>query len=139
VPLVCNTTSNACQNTTCDRFVGCLTLDVICETDEDDNCTIAYCNSNDTSRKNGRRRKLGCYQESAGDCGGGIGGAVIGGLVAGVIAGIVVAAIAGALLLGGGAAYAFSQGAGSGLGAAVHNNPLYECDGEAGTNPLNKA
>jgi len=80
---------------------------------------------------------LGCYTESAGDCGAGI-GALVGGLVAGVIAGIVIAAIAGALMLGGGAAYAFSQGAGSGLGATVSNNPLYQAEGESGTNPLNR-
>jgi hypothetical protein len=139
--VVCNhTRDNACRNTTCDRFFGCVTVDKVCDDDDDDNCTISYCNANSTTRtKSGKKKKLGCYTEKAGDCGGGIAPGAIGGLVAGVIAGIVVAAIAGALMLGGGAAYAFSQGAGSTLGAGVQNNPLYEADGSSGYNPLNTA
>jgi len=100
-------------------------LDVVCPTT--DNCTLAGCNK--TNRK-------GCYVKSAGTCGFPVG--LVAGLAAGVVGGIVAAAVAGALLLGGGAAYAYSQGAGSGIGAGVQNNPLYQKDGEAGTNPLNR-
>jgi len=60
------------------------------------------------------------------------------GLAAGVVTGICLAAVAGALIAGGGTAYAYSQGAGSGLGATVANNPLYQSSGECGTNPLHR-
>jgi len=64
-------------------------------------------------------------------------GAAIG-LAAGVVTGICLAAVAGAMLVGGGTAYAFNAGAGSSMGATVANNPLYESCGAAGTNPLHK-
>jgi len=60
------------------------------------------------------------------------------GIAAGVIAGIVVAAVAGALIAGGGAAYAFTQGAGAGLGAVVAQSPLYTPAGNSGYNPLHE-
>jgi len=63
---------------------------------------------------------------------------LVAGLAAGVVAGIAVAAVAGALLLGGGAAFAYAQGAGATLGAAVSNNPIYQQDGSSGYNPLHR-
>jgi len=124
---VCNTTTSVCKNSTCDPTgAGCQILDVVCPTT--DNCTISGCN--ETKNK-------GCYVKDAGTCGFPVG--IVAGIAAGAVAGIVVAAVAGAALLGGGAAYAYTSGAGAGLGATVANNPLYSPLGMAGTNPLHKA
>jgi len=75
--------------------------------------------------------------KDAGTCGFPVG--IVAGIAAGAVAGICVAAVAGALLLGGGAAYAYANGAGAGLGATVANNPLYAPVGMSGTNPLHRA
>jgi hypothetical protein len=54
------------------------------------------------------------------------------------MAGIIVAAIIGAFLFSGGAAYAFTQAGGPGIGAGVENNPIYQPGGNQGHNPLFK-
>lgn len=121
----CNDT-DICHESYCEPSYGCLVVDIICPTT--DNCTISGCNVTDDE---------GCYVESAGTCGFPVG--AIAGIAAGVVAGIVLAALAGALIVGGGTAYAFTQGAGSGLGATVSNNPIFTPGGERGYNPLHKA
>jgi hypothetical protein len=121
-PVVCNET-DVCHNVTCDVSQGCVVTDIVCPVTE--NCTVSGCDTNNSR---------GCYVDDAGTCGFPTG--LVAGLAAGVVAGIVVAAVAGAALVGGGAAYAFSQGAGSSLGAAVASNPLYRQEGEEGTSAL---
>jgi len=74
--------------------------------------------------------------KKAGTCGFPVG--LVAGLAAGVIGGICAAAVIGAVLLGGGAAYAFAASGGAPLGAVVSNNPLFAPAGEGGFNPLNK-
>jgi len=74
--------------------------------------------------------------KKAGTCGFPVG--LVAGLAAGVIAGICAAAVIGALMLGGGAAYAFTAASGPGLEATISNNPLFAAAGESGNNPLNR-
>jgi len=93
-----------------------------------DNCTLSGCNVT---------KNVGCYIKVAGNCTTPPLAAAAG-LAAGVVAGIVVAGLAAAAAFGGGTAYAFTAGAGSGLTATVANNPIYAPVGESGTNPLQK-
>jgi len=57
------------------------------------------------------------------------------GLAAGAIAGIVIAIVA-CLAIAGGGAFAAAKQMGTGSVAPVSNNPIYQGNGNAGTNPL---
>jgi len=105
---------------------GCVVEDVSCPVTK--NCTVSGCNITNHT---------GCYVKPAGTCGFPVG--LVAGLAAGVIGGICAAAVIGALMLGGGAAYAFTAAGGPGLGATINNNPLFAAAGESGNNPLSKA
>jgi hypothetical protein len=124
-PIVCPEAEDVCHNSTCDKEQGCLILDVVCP--NTDNCTISGCNTT---------KNKGCYVKEAGTCGFPVG--IVAGIAGAVVGGIVVAAVAGALLVGGGAAYAFTAGPAAGVGATAVNNPLYSSAGFGGSNPLNK-
>jgi hypothetical protein len=102
-----------------------LILDIVCPITK--NCTVSGCNITNNT---------GCYVKEAGTCGFPVG--LVAGLAAAVIGGIAAAAVCGALLLGGGAAYAFTAASGAPLGATVVNNPLFTPGGAAGANPLHR-
>lgn len=80
-------------------------------------------------------KNTGCYIKVAGNCTPPPVG-IAAGLAGGAVAGIVVAAVAAASLAGGGAGYAFTAGAGSGVTAVVANNPIYKPSGTSGYNPM---
>jgi len=123
-PVVCNKT-DVCHEAICDPNRGCLILDIVCAITK--NCTISGCNITNNT---------GCYVKPAGVCGFPVG--LVAGLAAGVIAGIAAAAVIGALMLGGGAAYAFTAAGAAPIGATVINNPLFTPGGAGGANPLAK-